>query len=284
MTMRSVLALCLLLTTFAAAADSSAEVARLAAEVRGKGWIVFPARSEQGDWDLSLMRPDGSQRRALTRTPEWNEATPQFSRDGTRLLYRRLKRNEPISGNRYGEQGALVVANSNGTDARVLGAQGELPWASWGPNGREFATLSLKGVSFVDAGTGKVLRTLPRQGFFQQVTWSPDGQWLIGVANAFGTGWSIARMAAANGEVSAVNTVDCCTPDWFPDSRQVIFSWRPPGQKTNRGNGWTQLWRADAGGKSRALVYGEDGRHVYGGHVSPDGQYEIGRASCRERV
>src|SRR6266487_3912335 len=186
--MRSVLTLFLLPTTLARAADPSPEVARLADEVRGKGWIVFSARSEQGDWDLFLMRPDGSQRRALTRTPEWNEAAPQFSRDGTRLLYRRLKRDEAISGNRYGEQGALIVANSDGTDARARGAEGELSWASWSPDGREFATLSLQGVSFVDAETGKVLRTFPRQGFFQQLTWSPNGNWLIGVANSFGTG------------------------------------------------------------------------------------------------
>ena len=127
MTMRSVLTLFFLLTTLAGAADPSPEVARLAAEVRGKGWIVFPARSEQGDWDLFLMRPDGSQRRALTRTPECNEAAPQFSRDGRRLLYRRLKREEAISGNRYGEQGVLIAANGDGTDARALGAEGELP-------------------------------------------------------------------------------------------------------------------------------------------------------------
>ena len=280
--MRSVLTLFLLPTTLARAADPSPEVARLADEVRGKGWIVFSARSEQGDWDLFLMRPDGSQRRALTRTPEWNEAAPQFSRDGTRLLYRRLKRVEAINGNRYGEQGALVAANSDGTGERVVGTEGELPWASWSPNGREFATLSLKGVSLVDAETGNVLRTFPRQGFFQQLTWSPDGKWLIGVANSFGTGWSIARMDVAKGAVSAVNTVDCCTPDWFPDSRQVIFSWRPPGQKANRGSGWTQLWRADAAGKSRALVYGEDGRHIYGGHVSPDAQYVLFTGNLEE--
>src|SRR5439155_24545571 len=109
--MRSVLTLFILATTLARAADPSAEVPRLADEVRGKGWIVFSARSEQGDWDLFLMRPDGSRRRALTRTPEWNEAAPQFSRDGTRLLYRRLKREEAINGNRYGEQGALDCRN-----------------------------------------------------------------------------------------------------------------------------------------------------------------------------
>ncbi len=259
----------------ATSSEGSSEVARLADEVRGKGWIVFPARSEHGDWDLFLVRPDGSHRRPLTRTSDWNEAAPQFSRDGKKLLYRRLKRAERIEGNRYGEQGMLVVANSDGTNERVLGSEGELPWASWSPDGRQFAILSIKGVGLVDSDNGRVERAFPRKGFFQQLTWSPDGKWLIGVANSFGTGWSIARMDALTGEVSAVNTVDCCTPDWFPDGQSVIFSWRPPGQKANHGIGWTQLWRADADGKSRQLVYGEDGRHIYGGHVSPDGEYAL---------
>ena len=38
-------------------------LAGLAKEVRTKGWIVFSATSAQGDWDLFLMRPDGSARR-----------------------------------------------------------------------------------------------------------------------------------------------------------------------------------------------------------------------------
>ncbi|MFO1497748.1 MAG: hypothetical protein U1G07_05030 [Verrucomicrobiota bacterium] len=252
-----------------------AETARLADEVRPRGWIAFAARSNAGDWDLFLMRPDGSERRPLTETPAWNEGAPQFSRDGKRLLYRRLKRVETIEGNRYGEQGALVLANSDGSAARVIAEEGKLPWASWSPDGRELAILELKGISFIDAETGQVRRSLPRRGFFQQLTWSPDGKWLVGVANSFGTGWSVARMLVQSGEASAVNTVDCCTPDWFPDTGAVIFSWRPPGQRANRGNGWTQLWRADAEGKSRQLVYGEDGRHIYGGHVSPDGHYAI---------
>ncbi|MCI0537258.1 MAG: hypothetical protein L0Z50_18750 [Verrucomicrobiales bacterium] len=279
---RAVLALTLLLPTMAAAIDLPLDLARLADEVRGKGWIVFPARSEEGDWDLFLMRPDGSQRRALTRTPEWNESAPQFSRDGTRLLYRRLKRGETIDGNRYGEQGALVVANSDGTGERVLGAEGELPWASWSPDGQEIATLSVKGVAFVDLASRQVRRTLPRRGLYQQLTWSPDGKWLCGVANSFGTGWSVARMNVATGEASAISRVDCCTPDWFPDSKGVVFSWRPSGQKGNDGQGWTQLWMADAKGKTRQLVYGEDGRHVYGGHVSPDGRYILFTGNLRE--
>src|SRR5512136_2993884 len=89
-------------------------------------------------------------------------------------------------------------------------------------------------------------------------------------------------MNATTGEATAVNRVDCCTPDWFPDPKQVIFSWRPPGQKANKGYGWTQLWRADAAGTSRQLVYGEDGRHVYGGHISPDGRYVLFTGNVQE--
>jgi Tol biopolymer transport system component len=259
-----------------------ATVSRLASEVRTRGWIVFCARSDKGDWDLFVCRPDGSAQRNLTSTPEYNEAAPQFSRDGRKLLYRRLGRHEAISGNNFGTQGELVLARADGADPVVLGKSGEHPWASWSPDGSQIACLSIKGVSFVELAGGRVVRTLPRKGFFQQLTWSPDGKWLVGVANAFGTSWSVARMDARSGEAQAVSRIDCCTPDWFPDSRQVIFSNRPPGQQENDGNGWTQLWMADPDGSARRLVYGEDGRHVYGGNVSPDGAYVTFTGNIRE--
>lgn len=263
-------------------ADEPRDVAALAAEVRGRGWIVFAAHSPQGDWDLFLMRPDGSERRNLTRTPDWNETWPQFSRDGTQLLYRRLAREEPVDGNRYGQQGEPVVSRSDGTDPRVLGPAGALPWATWSPDGKQLATLGVKGIAIVDATSGAVDRTIGRQGFYQQLTWSPDGRSLVGVANNFATSWSIARMDVESGAVSAVATVDCCTPDWLPDSASVIFSWRVPGQRTNRGQGWTQLWRADASGSNRQLVYARDDRHAYGSFVSPDGRYVVFTGNLQE--
>ncbi len=255
---------------------------RLAAEVRTKGWIVFPARSEKGDWDLFLMRPDGSQRRNITNTPDANEAYPLFSRDGSRLLWRRLARSETVSGNDHGRQGVPVVANSDGTGAKALGGEGDLPWASWSPDGNSFACLDVKGVHFADAASGKVTRTLKRNGFFQQLTWSPDGQWLSGVSNSFGTGWSVARMNAATGEANAVSAIDNFTPDWFPDSRRMIFSNRHPSDLALGSRGWTQLWMADADGKNPRLVYAEDGRHIYGGHVSPDGKYVLFTGNVQE--
>jgi Tol biopolymer transport system component len=266
----------------AAPAAPSEAVMRLAAEVRAQGWIIFGARSSAGDWDLFACRPDGSSLHPLTRTPEFSEFSPQVSRNGRRLLYRRVKRDEKLDDNRHGEQGELMVANRDGTNPEALGADGELPWASWSPDGAQIASLSIKGIAFIDLTTRRIVRKLERKGFFQQVTWSPDGQWLVGVANAYGTGWSVARMQVVTGAAEALNRVNCCTPDWFPDSRSVIFSWRPPGQKSNPGYGWTQLWMVDAEGKTRRLVYGEDGRHVYGGHTSPDGKYVLFTGNVQE--
>lgn len=272
----------LALTTHLAQAGSDAALAQLRAEVHDKGWIAYGARSTAGDWDLFVCRPDGTDIHPLTRTPQFNEFSPQFSHDGHKVLYRRVPRQEIIDNNRHGEQGELVLANADGSNPVVLGKPGELTWASFSPDGQQIASLSIKGVSFIDLSTKQVVRVLPRKGFFQQMTWSPDGKWLIGVANSFGASWSIARMDVATGEAAAVNVVDCCTPDWFPDSQDVIFSWRPRGQKANKGYGWTQLWRASADGKSRSLVYGEDGRHVYGGNVSPDGQYVLFTGNMNE--
>ena len=265
-----------------AGAAEPPDVAGLRAEVRTNGWIVFPARSESGDWDLFLMRPDGSQRHNITHTPDANESYPLFSRDGSQLLYRKLSRTETIDGNRYGEQGVPVIAKSDGTEPRVMGKEGDWPWASWSPDGRQVSCLSIQGVQFIDIASGKVLRTLKRSGFFQQLTWSPDGQWLSGVANSFGTTWSVARMNATNGEATAVSREDNCTPDWFPDSRRMIFSNRPAEQKVGGQYGWTQLWMADADGKHPQLVYAEDGRHIYGGHVSPDGKYMLFTGNVQE--
>jgi Tol biopolymer transport system component len=258
----------------AATAVSDPRVATLAQEVHGKGWIAFAARSPKGDWDLFLMKPDGSKLRNITNSPEFNEGLPRFSADGKKLLWRRIPREETYDGNRHGMQGALVIAAGDGSGAEVMGKDGELPWASWSPDGKSVATLALKGISIIDLATRRETQHLDRKGFFQQLTWSPDGKWLCGVANSFDTDWSIARIEVKSGAANPVSKVTCCTPDWFPDSKHLIFSLRKENEKGAKYDyGWTELWMADAEGKSRQLVFAEEGRHIYGGCLSPDSQY-----------
>src|SRR5262249_10495275 len=139
-----------------------------------------------------------------------------------------------------------------------------------------------KGIVFVDVSTKKITRTLPRKGFFQQMTWSPDGKSLVGVSNGLGTSWAIGRMTLATGEVNAVSRVDCCTPDWSPDGKQIVFSYRPTDLKDADGRDWTQLWIADPEGKSRSLLYAQEKQHIYGGCISPDNKYVLFTGNMRE--
>jgi Tol biopolymer transport system component len=96
----------------------------------------------------------------------------------------------------------------------------------------------------------------------------------------------VVRIDAAKGEANAVAKFQNCTPDWFPDSRHIIYSSRPAKQEDMEreaakavgqapGYGWTQLWSADGAGEARSLIYGEDGRHIYCGALSPDGKYVL---------
>ena len=246
-------------------------VAQLAKEVGSKGWIVFAARAENETWDLFLMRPDGSARRNITNTADDEEGGPRFSLDGRQLLYRRFAKGTVISHDLWGFQGNLMIAGPDGARPVQIGGDREFPWASWSPDARQIACLTQKGIQIVDLQTKKVVRELPRRGIYQQLFWSPDGQWFCGVANARMM-WTVVRMHVRTGELNIVHEFQSCTPDWFPDSKHIIYPSRPAGQN---GYGFTQLWMSDGDGKEAKMIYGEDGYHIYGGALSPDGKYVL---------
>jgi Tol biopolymer transport system component len=260
-------------------------VAELAKEVRGKGWIVYSDWTEQGNWDLFLMRPDGSQIRNITNSPDFHEMGGRFSPDGRRILYRRIARALRVPNDKWGAMGALVISNSDGSNPVVYGKDGEFPWASWSADGKQVACLTVGGIEIWDLASKQIVRKLDRKGIYQQLFWSPDGAWLTGPANHYGEKWTVIRMNAITGEVNPIAKFQNCTPDWFPDSKRLVFSSRPKDQENPDGGklaasvgqkldyGWTQLWMANGDGTDRRLVYGEDGRHIYGGVISPDGKY-----------
>ena len=264
-----------LMSAAAWAEPQEADVAGLAEEVHLKGWIAYSARGENGTWDLFVSRPDGAARRNLTNTPDFEEAAPQFSPDYKRMLYRRIPKGATINHDLWGFQGQLVIANADGTNATAFGEEKEYPWATWSPDGSQLACLTKKQIEVVNIATKEVVRTLGRNGIYQQLFWSPDGNWFCGTANYTGESWTVVRMNAHTGEINPVQTFQNCTPDWFPDSKHIIFSSRPGHQSTNSGYGWTQLWMAEGEGRNHRLIYGEDGAHIYGGALSPDGLYVV---------
>lgn len=254
----------------AAPAADDASVRALAEEVRDAGWIAFSAANEAGDWDLFLMRPDGSDRRRLTDTRQYNEAGVRFSRDGDRLLYYRMPVAEKVDNNTYGLF-ELMIADSDGGNEVSYGNQ--FPWASWGPDGQQIACLDKKGIQVVDLASRQIVQRIPRSGIVQQLVWSPDGRRFTGTANGLGVAWTVGCLDAETGRIHAVSEVDRynCTPDWLPDSEHIVYSRGiVPGQA-----GWAQLWLAKADGTHRQILLAEDKQHLYGGCISPDGNYVL---------
>lgn len=274
------LALLVLAQAAGHAADAATEA--LAREVAGQGWILFTARSEHRDYDLFVCRPDGSDRRNLTRTPDTSEYGVRLSPDGKRMLYRRqpkgddVRPGEGISHDQWGAQGVLVIANADGSDPQPQGGDGAFPWASWSPDGRQLACLYKREgrIRLFDLATKRPVKELPRQGIFQQLFWSPDGRRLCGTANLNGQDWNVVSLDLESGQLQLLSRALNCTPDWFHrDAGRVIYSNRTPGLGNDYG--WTMVMQATADGKSRTLVYGERGRHVYYGTTSPDDRYAL---------
>jgi len=243
----------------------------------GKGWLLFSAKSDAGDYDLFLSRPDGSGKRNLTRTAELSEFGGRFSLDGKRMLYRRMTRSkEGINHDSWGAMGTLVLANADGSDPQVMGKNGEWPWASWSPDGRQLACLYKRDgkIRIMDIETRKVVKEMSRHGIFQQMFWSPDGKRLCGTANLNGQDWNVLSLELETGKTTQISRNLCCTPDWYQhDPTSVIYSCRVPGVGTDYG--WTMLMQGTTDGKSRTLIYGQQGRHLYYGCTSPDDAYVV---------
>ncbi|HEY5912319.1 MAG TPA: hypothetical protein VJA21_17085, partial [Verrucomicrobiae bacterium] len=219
---------------------------------------------------LFVMRPDGSDRRPLTKTPAYNEAGARFSPNGLKLLYYRIPKAEAIDNNTYGTF-ELVVAGADGSNAVVYGK--DYAWASWGPDGRQIACLSARGIEVVDLASRRVVRQIPRRAIVEQLVWSPDGKQFAGTANGLGAFWNIGVLSADRGEIRAISETERynCTPDWLPDSRHVVYA---RGIIPDKG-GCAELWMASADGKERRRIYAEPGRNIYGACVSPDARYVV---------
>jgi len=266
------------------------QVRKLYDELADKGWIVFSAKSEKGDYDLFVSRPNGSGLRNITRTREFNELGARFLPDGKRILYRRVNALNPKVDYREHIAGVLVIANADGSNPRTLGGEGDYPWATLSPDCKQMACLYRKEgkIRIFDFATLKMIKEMPRQGIFEQLGWSPDGKEFCGTANLLGQEWNIVTYGIESGKLTLISRLLDCTPDWFPDSRGCIYSHRNPSLASDDGGAaaqkigqsgtnysWTMLMMADREGKDRKLVVAEQYKHLYFAALSPDSKYVI---------
>src|SRR6266478_5067405 len=132
--------------------------APLATEVHNKGWILFSAQTEKSDWDLFVMRPDGSQRRNITNTPNANEIGGRYSPDGKRILFRRIPQGDVIKHDKWGTLGQLTFANPDGSGAAAYGGVGRFGWAGLSADGRQMSTMPKTGIEIWDIVEKKMVR------------------------------------------------------------------------------------------------------------------------------
>ena len=138
--------------------------------------IVFAA-APNGDWDILLMNPDGTQQANLTNHPA-NDHSPAWSPTGEQILFSSDRDRFPGSVDLY------LMDPEGLTVRQVFGKSKNRDTAAWAPDGKKIIYCSLEqGQSVLYIGTvdGKKEE---RVAFGCAPVWSPDGTEI-----AFTVGW-----------------------------------------------------------------------------------------------
>jgi Tol biopolymer transport system component len=203
------------------------------------GWIAFESqRGELGDYEIVVMRPDGSQQTNLTRS--WaDDLAPAWSPSGRQIAFVSLR--DTLTG-KWGLENSSIyglhfdpVRGAAGEVWRITDGEGSDGWPTWSPDGQRIAFHSDRSGNWdiwivgID-GSGLVqLTTNPRNDRYPN--WSADGK-IAFTSNRGGSEdiWVLdVEEALRQGDDSAaVNLTQTAHRDryaiWSPDARQLTFN------------------------------------------------------------
>jgi Tol biopolymer transport system component len=187
-------------------------------------WVAFdgapPGKPAMSDFDVQVVRLDGSGRRTLTRSSDW-DIDAQWSPDGKRLAFTRL----PPHPN--GPEGASVwVVGIDGTGLRrvVAGADGR-----WSPDGARLVydapSSASRGDLFVANADGSGARLLlSTHGLKQPAAWSRDGKRILFTAYS-ALNPRDAAIFVMNADGSGVRRLGRgIAATWSPDGRRILYT------------------------------------------------------------
>ena len=242
--------------------------------------------------EIHTIAPDGTNHTQLTHAG-WDKFDPQWSPDGTRILYA-----DPG----WGVDGDVFVMNADGTGSRLVTEDGHNP--AWSPDGSSVYYTRFRPLSywardiFVIHADGTNLATLVENA--DDPDWSPDGTRIaytsdgqITVANADGTGArQLTDVLTHSYEGSNF------APVWSPDGTRIAYnhgsSYRSQTYVMEpNGDNKTQLTQDHS--SDRTVVWSPDGTRItydYGhGHdaddiavINPDGTGLVNLTPDDERL
>jgi len=220
--------LCLILGMIAAGSVRSAAAAELIDELKQLPLKIVYETHRDGNWELYMIRADGTGTVNLTTTPAVNELYPHVSPDGSRLSF-------VVDGEEEGVKVRSVwMMNLDGSGRRRVASNAREPF--WGPGGA--AIVYAKGESekftLTDFATRGIWRFDLRTGKHEEhpnsqihhlynICCTPDGKWYVSTVHA-GMGLSHAILAIeANGSRVVNLKIPGCRPDLSPDGKRIAW-------------------------------------------------------------
>ncbi len=172
--------------------------------------------------EVYTMNADGSSQVQLTNTPKtdplgYSESDPQWSPDGTRLVY--------VEGSSCGGTRGVFVINSDGTNRQKIvtsenGARSCLTYPTWSPDGSRIVFIDGSNIWVVNPDGTNAVEIASSIRAFDGLAWSPDGTKLIsGVEPTFNCGCRdlFAFSIDGSGEQQLAVAVESeYLPDWAP--------------------------------------------------------------------
>lgn len=235
--------------------------------------ILFESYTDQ-NWEIFSIRPDGSDRINVTKTPAVHELYPQASPDGSQIAF--------LVDEQQGTetQRSLWVMNADGTNRRQVSTAAREP--TWSPDGtqiafpkQEFTRFQVKDfvskrLYFFNLSDGTT-RVHPNESIehLYVPTWLAGGQWIVStVHGGMGLGHGIVAIEV-NGDRVVDLKIPGCRPASSEDGKQLTWS------SDDHTIHVADIEMSDEGPRvvNARPLHHDDKMHLYHPDFSPDGRF-----------
>jgi len=255
---------------------AEAERAKLRNELTKAPYRIVFERFDDRDWDLFMMKADGSRPVNLTHNAAAHEMYPHASPDGRRICF------VADEGTGRSKVRSVYTMNADGSGRTLVAANARQP--CWSPDGKTvlyakgeydrftYSSYGTKGLFFYDVATG-TRRQHPNRSILHvcYLCWAPGGRWILGTVHG-GMGFGHANLAieADGRRVFDLRPVQGCRPDVRPDGKKI--AWNATDQIIVIAD-LDLTSQPPKVGKPQVLARCDKKHKVYHADWSPDGKY-----------